>query len=406
MKNIILSIDLGFNGIKGIVGTPESALFAFHLFDDIVDITGKKSVGAGSETVLSNSVIIKDENQESFIVGNEAKRYLRTGRIEKMKNTDFYSYNTAAEESAYKRFTTPLFKKVQLAAIQQGLVILSLMKGYEDVLTSNDYSFDISFQLPIAISGAGSSYRTILEENIKKDNNLGFQCFTESGKSEILTLPENIRKADIHFSAQAVDTFFCELESDDNIQLPALVLDCGGRTIGITFIEETMEIRPGYESNTEFAIDNVNMATYNKLKEIMGEEGIEFSGLTEENIEEYASSEKGKQVSYLNKSKEIVDISITEIYNQEAEKKAHELYNYLKNNKEHLKSLVQSRTILVSGGTGNRYYITLKNDIAEIMKDKTPVVLAKGESNGHEFGPIFSVALGGFKRVVYEKFLN
>ena len=98
-----------------------------------------------------------------------------------------------------------------------------------------------------------------------------------------------------------ISAIICELESDEQIKLPVFTLDCGGRTDGIATVEKNYSVKKSAESNTDFAIENINQKTYQDVLKIVGEDN-KVSNLTEENIEEIAGSEDGKGVPYLNRN--------------------------------------------------------------------------------------------------------
>ena len=64
--------------------------------------------------------------------------------------------------------------------------------------------------------------------------------------------------------------------------------------------------------------------------------------------------------------------------------------------------VAEANTILVAGGAGHLYYDTLHKCFSKVLDNETKMLLAKGECNGHDFGAIYSVALGGYKTAAME----
>ena len=303
MKELVISTDVGFNGIKCVVGTPEMALFALHIPDDIVNTTNLEMIGTLENAANQQTIYIVEEKtnkKETYIVGKGAKEYMQGADVaNEMKTTDFYAYDKTNEEESYRRFNSGLFKKVYLAAVYNVLDVLSNLEDYKDIFTSKDYKLHIIIELPHAIVNE-SGFRGVLTGNITRlDDSLRFAKKTEDGTMTYRKLPEILENAEVSFVSQVISAIICELESDEQIKLPVFTLDCGGRTDGIATVEKNYSVKKSAESNTDFAIENINQKTYQDVLKIVGEDN-KVSNLTEENIEEIAGSEDGKGVPYLN----------------------------------------------------------------------------------------------------------
>lgn len=404
MKELVISTDVGFNGIKCVVGTPEMALFALHIPDDIVNTTNLEMIGTLENAANQQTIYIVEEKtnkKETYIVGKGAKEYMQGADVaNEMKTTDFYAYDKTNEEESYRRFNSGLFKKVYLAAVYNVLDVLSNLEDYKDIFTSKDYKLHIIIELPHAIVNE-SGFRGVLTGNITRlDDSLRFAKKTEDGTMTYRKLPEILENAEVSFVSQVISAIICELESDEQIKLPVFTLDCGGRTDGIATVEKNYSVKKSAESNTDFAIENINRKTYQDVLKIVGEDN-KVSNLTEENIEEIAGSEDGKGVPYLNRNtKKKERINITEIYNKNVKEFAENLFNYCMDN--HMDDVAEANTILVAGGAGHLYYDTLHKCFSKVLDNETKMLLAKGECNGHDFGAIYSVALGGYKTAAME----
>ena len=64
MKELVISTDVGFNGIKCVVGTPEMALFALHIPDDIVNTTNLEMIGTLENAANQQTIYIVEEKNK------------------------------------------------------------------------------------------------------------------------------------------------------------------------------------------------------------------------------------------------------------------------------------------------------------------------------------------------------
>lgn len=388
-KQVILSTDVGFNGIKCIVGTPEEQLFNFHEHADIYDITDFPTLSQSEDidTVFVKKLAAGVNN--TYATGKTARSYLQTRDAkEVIKTDDFYKAGDTEDED-YNRFTTDSFKKLHLAVIYKAIKILSRLNGFKDILDNPEaYELIIMIELPHSISKE-NRYSSIISGNIKtEDKTLTYKM---AGEEDYSQMPKIVHEAKVSFTSQVIAAVICEMETNDEFETPVFVLDCGGKTIGIAGIESNLTVAKGATSNRDYAIGNINKAAVSQIKKATsGELDIDIN-----QIEEIARSVNGREYLYWSDKKdEQAFIDVTEIYNDKTKETALALAEYCLS--EYKQDVAKSRTILVAGGTGVIYYDTLKEAFSKKLK-KVNVVLAKGDVAGQTNGSIFAIAAGGFK---------
>lgn len=394
MKNIVISTDVGFNGIKVIVGTEEKELFNFHTDSDVFEVTNLTSVGSG--TNLEDTIYVKEESsntKKTFVVGKAAKEYLTTPDAKKQVEEDTFYTMGDTEEEGYKRFFSASFKKLHLAVIYRAVNTLSHMKDYSDILSSSDkYKLHIKVELPHSIY-KDSSYLSVISGNIKQaDERLMFKTHLDGTYNK---LPQLINDAEISFMSQVIAAVICELDSNEELNTPVFALDCGGNTIGIAMIENTMQVADGATSNRDYAVNNINAAAVQQIMELTDNE-LE---LDINQVEEIAMSKGADSYKYWSdKQDKSVSINIKEVYAKAVVDTAKKLAAHCFD--RYKRDIGRCNTILIAGGTGEIYYKTLKKEFEK--KLDAAIILAEGEVTGTKNGSIFAVCAGGFKLAAME----
>lgn len=388
-KEIIISTDVGFNGIKCIVGEPEKELFNFHVYSDIYDITDFPSL---YNNELADTVYVKELAEgvnRTYATGKIARDYLQTRDAKQAIESDDFYYSGDTEEEDYRRFTTKGFKRLHLSVIFRAIKTLSEINGYEDVIDKpENYKLLIEIELPHAIS-KDNKYSSLIAGNIKRpDNTLSYKLPNERN---YFKMPQIVMDAEVSFTSQVIAAVICEMESNEDFQPPVFVLDCGSKTVGIATIEPTFTVARGATSNRSYAVNNINKAVVKEVEKLTHGEYL----INVNQIEELAKSIDGKEAAYWSdKNDKKMVINITEIYDEKANETAKALVKYCFSEYKH--DLARSKTILVAGGTGVIYYKTLSKEFPQKL-DGVNVVLAKGDIAGTTNGSIFSIAAGGFK---------
>lgn len=392
-KIVIISTDVGFNGIKTVVGNQEEQLFKFHTSSDICEITNVTSVGASKED--KEALYIKEETDTTkklFITGSTAKFYLTIGdNIEAAKDDNFYT--AGEEEDDYKRFLSDKFKMLHLSVIYNVLKRLEEIDGYTNICTEPEkFQLIIHVDLPFIIAN-DSKYQDKINGYLKADNNT---LYFSQGIGNYEQLNGIIRQAEVNFGAQVLSAVIGELDThnDDNEMVPPVfALDCGGKTIGIAAIERNNQLAKGGESNRDYAITNINIAVAEEVKSLT--EGA-FAPDPDQ-VERMASKEDNNKgiYNYADKDYNQHKIDIAAIYDKKLQETAIALVKYCFEN--HGASIGRSNTILVAGGAGEAYFKYVESEFRKKVLSSTKIILASGEVGDDVNGSIYAVATGGFK---------
>lgn len=407
-KRIIISSDVGFNGMKTVVGEFKDGelfeLFNMHNSSDIFK-NDRKKIANVQENALY--IISTESNNEMvrYIAGDAAKedyitQYDATNNI----SDKFYTISDNSAED-YQRFTTKEFTMLHLAVLYEALDKLSAISEYSDIMTNpENYELVVIVELPEAISEE-ASVQTYIESYITDPNKQNSFKFSTENFDSVVELPEVLHNAKVLFTSQVYAAAVCEITSydisEDEVKdmLPMFVFDCGGKTDGIALITKTFELGDKRESNRDFSINRI---CYNVSKDIEKKFNYE---LRPEQIEAKATSENKRVyvIHDLNSDNQPVTIDVKELYKKEVEKAIKGLFDYTV--EKYGRELASCYSYLISGGAGDLYYSSLAKYIKEYiatqfdeeLSNEKKYILAKGKFGDKENGSIFAVAVGGLQ---------
>ena len=419
-ETFILSIDVGYNGFKTIVGARveegTEQLMKFHDAANIEKCNTNRKIEVAVKKddnplyVRAKNPVTKEE--VNFIGGYPAKdRYEFTDELR--IDDEFYDKEGGNIGGEYARFKTERFKMLFLATIFKALDKISgkseeLSKIMDD---DNDFELKIMVELPHATLDSDDIKNSITSyiRNEEYHKNLLFSI-DGLDDNQMRELPSIVRRAEIEFESQTYASITCEIlniveekladkqnATDDERgeefvkNLPAFAWDCGGKTVGIARVEEDASINSRSESNTKFAITNVCIRTadaiYDKFK------------IPQEKIEAYASAER--VIEDYNEDGEPVTIAIAPIYKKQLKNVIDDLFDYsIKNYK---REITTAKTFIVSGGAGTLYADRLLEKVKEAIAENfgeeraesKNYCKAKGKYGDVENGSIYSIATGG-----------
>ena len=202
---------------------------------------------------------------------------------------------------------------------------------------------------------------------------------------------------DVFHNSQAFSVYFCQFVDDEGYEIeeadaykPILFVDCGYHTVGNFVLQKDDSINRD-ESDTTYAMKNVNESVAEKLRD-------KDPSMTAIRVESIINTQNGEFVCKNKKEDKTSIENITALWEAEVQKKANELVEYLA---DHHNDLVDIRSIVVAGGTGNLYYPYIKEwEDKKFGHLKDKIILADRGFHGEKIDPVYAVAVGLYKNMV------
>lgn len=398
-KDIIIGLDTGFDATKIVINGLE-----LKIPYNVVDITGQESsmmLGSGTEYILTHYL-----NGKNYLVGEEARKLL----IESSYDESMASHQ--ATLNSFDKFETDYFEIGMLTAIGVALIRYSeaLKNEKEQHFDINDYSAyvrkdegrnkeldkfykNVNIYVGIALpndivdnawEGVANKIAGVHSFDIELEGNNNFEV-SFSIEKDCCTSLSQVRAA------------FLGLITDDDgaplttalvnpSKMPLLVLDGGYKTIGMFKLARNGSVVES-ESNTSFAMSNVNQKVAEAMKEDYNRADIK-----EYKVEELAS--EGSPIVYIPEGSDSTSTcSINKIRDEKIEETCGELISYI-DDKFH--NFIDVKSVIVTGGTGKVYFEQIKKFIEE-KRQPTEIYLTDYEFNGEKVSPTFAIAVGMYK---------
>lgn len=377
-KQLVIAIDPGFDACKIIINKEDYTIP--FVAQDITDILDSYDLRRKDEN------FIKCEFEgKTYIVGEVARTYLLTNERRsdiKAEMEEFYTlarFKNKSYEVCINAFIAYALCQYEKSSIKSGKDIfrVSELEQWEmivGVALPHQYMDDL---IPLM-----ESYL------IKNRTNFKLTIGDASAVEFTFNINECI------FNSQTICALLNEVtdENGNDIEglsvfdtLPALILDGGYKTFGMFLFERDQSIT-GAESNQDYAMKNINEAVAEQIRKHKPD-------VYDYMIEELCK--KKEILRYLDDDDKIVEIDVQKIKDEIMDLKIADLVKYLLKKYD---NLLEVKTVLISGGTGQIYFPKIKkyfSENREYLVDKT--TLPTGMFNGKPIAPVNAIVIGLFK---------
>ncbi len=392
-ERIFISIDPGFDSIKILINGVTLLKFP----KEVADISNMQE-GNGYQGTQNRFIGVKEDDYmkvqyvegKTHLVGEYAAKYLAERGDEKSIEESF-----AISESANDTFSvfqttekeilimTAIAKAlIEYAKTAQNLVKLEPQNGYTEVKILTDQIF-IGVAMPHDAVDAWNY--------IEKWMN-GTHDYKLETKEGLYHININTRKCMV--GSQVISALYGVLTDDigalndvalSDDKLPAIVIDGGYLTLGIAHFT-TVKLVDGSDSNLKYAMRNIYDNVAKQIREISKRSDV--SSVTVKQT----MRQKEKKLHYLDGDKKGHTIDVGAMVGDEIRKVCEELIEELRSK---YKDLVNTRSIIVTGGTGIAYYEHMKEILSDC--DWINVMLTDYEFNGKNITPDFAIVVGMYK---------
>ena len=377
-KELIISLDPGFDSMKVIVNG-----LAFKFPFNILPITYEQTRDLFQ--VNDDYFVIKDLiTNKLFLVGQYAREKIYT---DSSKDESFIQYMNKFYSD--KRFVDPLFIYVLRTAIN-----LSISKFLE---VEQDYDLDdiknmnitIGIALPHTLRDVyGPTMKEILAGTHKSEMTIGMM--------DNVHFEYTIQKDNIIVFSQTLSAIICETTDDDgNMDYekyeklsqngPTLILDAGYYTVGIMTVSKGVVNNETAESNTSFAMKNVNEKTAAQLPDVK-----------DYMIEHLCNVNNGKMKTFNVETKKAEVFDVPSIRSQQLSEVCNALIDHIDEKFNYLQAV---NHVLITGGTGSSYYDQIKKCYAtdrELFNEED-IMLVNSTLFNHEKPAEYGIAVGCYK---------
>lgn len=369
-KELYIAIDPGFDTVK-VIANGKFFKFPFN-----TEKTDEKKIS--NMTVGNDFIFYRNKDNETWRIGQYARELLYEKKDsydieEKMKS--FYSE---------KRFVSNEFTIGLRTAIAMAVLKLNLYKEL------NDFKIYIMVALPHAVR---DNYSTQVKSVLCGNH----YYFMRIGNGEEQEYNFFIEEDNIFTVSQTVASILGETSDDEgNIDDdkfyylsdgPTLVIDGGFYTIGEVAVDRGGSINEEKTfSDTEHAMKNINIEISKEIEKHRPD--IKYY------LIEYLMTKNEGKLKYLkNEKAQIIDLNVLKKEKiKEMSSKFIESLNRKYNN------LLDFNYVLVTGGTGSRYYEYLKEYyVGRGIVEEDRFILTNNILNGEKFDIEYAIAAGAYK---------
>lgn len=368
-----ISLDAGYDGIKVILENGITYKTPAEVVSERYHALPERLM---SDDSTKNYVIMYGTDNERFAIG-ELAADIKRGLHGATDLDDLYIENAS-------RYSNPNFKRLCLASIYCAI------KKSDEITGKPFLSDNATIKLSVAVP---NDYLKEVSDAVNQLFAGSHEFAIKIGDSEPEMVNLNISK--VSRGSQTILSVI-GYAGDDNGNIvgynsddfPLLSLDLGYGTAGIAYIDKGLLVKET-ESNKEFTMMRVNQRTAKGIQELT------HISCTHRNIEMAVRSGASQDAIWkYEKGSEYTTINILEAQEIEVGHMTDELYEYIK--KEYPITFIQN--VLISGGTGTRFYPALcEKFTGNKLLAKENVHLAECKYAGKEYEPIYAVAVGGLK---------
>lgn len=383
-KNIIVSIDTGFDGAKIVVNN-----FVYHIPLVIQDITNE------AETYqlrrIDNDYVRCIKDGHTYLIGAVARTYLLTDSRNQEKKSIMESFYTM------ERYNMPIFKVALSAFICYGLARYAEdSKASAEIETFDPSNID-KWNIKIGVA-LPHKYVEDLLPSIDDYLHTKQELEIMIGNDIYYSFSYDVEQT--YFNSQTVALLINEVIDEDGNDvkgesvydnLPALVLDGGYKTFGEFSFAQDQSIT-GDDSNLDYAMMNIN--------HIVAEEIAKHTpGHNDYMIDEYCRT--GEIIRYENEQHKVESIDVSAVKERVLKEVSQKMIKHLL---DKYNGLLRTKMILVGGGTGQAYYPYLKEFCdaeRDYLSDKL-ILAGQKPFHGKIYGPVFAVAIGLYKEILMQ----
>lgn len=369
-KELYIAVDPGFDTIK-VVANGKFFKFPFN-----TEKTDEKKIS--NMSVADDFILYRNKDNETWRIGQYARELIFEKKDssdveEKMKN--FYSE---------KRFVSDEFTIGLRTAIAMAVDKLKLYQSLSNI------TIYIMVALPHSVR---DNYSTQVRSVLSGNHDYYVRIGKEYEEEYSFFIDEN----NIFTVSQTVASILGETSDDDgNIDEdkfyylsdgPTLVIDGGFYTIGEVAVDRGGSIDEEKTfSDTEHAMKNINMEIAKELEPQRPD--IKYY------VIEYLMSKNDGKIKYLKDGKaEIIDLNILK-----KEKIKEMSHRFIESLNEKYNNLLDFNYVLVTGGTGARYYEYLvEYYVGKGIVDEDRLILTNNILNGKSFDIEYAIAAGAYK---------
>lgn len=377
---VIVAIDTGFDGGKVCVN--KHVLNIPFMIQDITETKDKFQLRRNDQEFIR---CVKDGR--TYLLGAVAKTFIMDEGRRAERQSELESFYTL------ERYNMSLFETALDAFIAYALY------RYEDISKNSSNPFKLSeigeWVIDVAVAlphGYLDVYGPIVRDYLKKPQEL--ELLIGDISTGVITYEIGSKYINSQIICalinQSSDEFGNDIDGSPYDYLPALIVDGGYKTVGLFGFARDQSITND-KSDTDFAMMNINDQL---AASISAQTGKQYTGYLVELL-----AKNGEPINYIDpETNKVVSIDVRaekeKVIAQMAEK-------FIKMLNSDYGDLLDTRYILMAGGTGEAYYPFIK-EYCEKNRPYIKVVLAgedmkMGEDN---IGPVNAIVCGLFKGVI------
>lgn len=368
MKQMFIAVDPGFDSMK-VIADGLAFKFPFNAVK-----TDESSIS--NFAIQDNFILYRDDNGATYRVGSYAREMLFNNKSGG-DMTDFYTED---------RFLSEEFK----VGLRSAIAMAINMTGNYD--NQNDLDIYLMLTLPHAcrqqfasslVGSAVGHHKFALKIGNEPSKDYSYTI----NSKQVFTISQTI--AAILGETSDMDGNICDDKFKYLSNGPTLVIDGGYYTTGIVLVSTGGSVDDVMtESNTNFAMKNVNLAVVDEIKKHRPD--------MKHYMVEYTINSSNSKIKYIHpETKQAEMLDLKTIRKSKIEDVCQRLIEHLN---ERYNSLLDINYVLVTGGTGAQFYShLLKYYESHGIMDKDHFLLTSCDMDGKSLSIEYAIALGGYK---------
>lgn len=369
-KELYIAVDPGFDTVK-VIANGQFFKFPFN-----TEKTDEKRIS--NMTVADDFILYRNKDNETWRIGQYARELI----FEKKDSSDIEDKMKSFYSE--KRFVSDEFTIGLRTAIAMAVLRLNLYKHLKDI------KIYIMVALPHSVR---DNYSTQVKSILSGSHDY----FVKIGKEEEEEYTFVIEEDNIFTVSQTVASILGETSDDEgNIDEdkfyylsdgPTLVIDGGFYTIGEVAVDR------GGSINEEKTFSDINHAMKNINMEIAKELENQRPDIKYYVIEYLMTKNEGKLKYLKNGKAQIIDLNVLK-----KEKIKEMSGRFIESLNAKYNNLLDFNYVLVTGGTGARYYEHLKEYyVGKGIVEEDRLILTNNILNGKRFDIEYAIAAGAYK---------